>query len=143
MTRVKSSRFKTGGDKKDDRRNRNRYLGNSFVAGLQRTRSYTEHAPSRLNADCSKAINGRLAMYFLMQKGEFPTSLMGFEFALHTHHQKKNPPRGVKQCLPRAGVGAACRASSSLRRTTVAEQRPSRWLGQPEGSQRLGQLCFV
>lgn len=38
-----------------------------------------------------------------MQKGEFPTSLMGSELALHTPHRKQNPLQGVKRHLPRAG----------------------------------------
>lgn len=46
--------------------------------------------PSRLNTAFCKVIKERVAVYFLMQKGEFPTSLMGFELALCTHHRKKN-----------------------------------------------------
>lgn len=94
VTCVKFSWFKIGGDKKRlNRHDRNTYLGNSFITSLQRIRNYTENTPSRLNTDFLKVIKGQLAMYFQMQKGEFPTSLMGFELALHTHH------KGVKQCF--------------------------------------------
>lgn len=30
-------------------------------------------------------------MYFLMQKGELPISLMGLELALHMYHKNKKP----------------------------------------------------